>query len=171
MSRARSRCGGLLVDRPGSHGYSAGGVDGGRQLDETGDAANDTWAQMHGVAPAAELNTRLGMAVEAARRLAACRSERDLYRRLLVELGAIAGARGGSLYLVEAGKLELAASLDPGHAPVSLPSDHADRSVLARALASRSPLLTPDLAADGELDSSGWGGYREIGRASCRERV
>jgi PAS domain S-box-containing protein len=120
----------------------------------------DLEAEAAGTDELAEINRRLGMAVEATRRLASCRTEDELCRCLLTELGRIASADGGSVYLSRGDRLWLAHSLDPGHASEYLAEASDRSSIVGHAIAGRVPLLMPDLASDGEYAGSGWAGYR-----------
>ncbi len=102
------------------------------------------------------VNERLRMMVGAARCFAACPDETELGRRMLQEFARNMAARGGSLYLCREDHLELAHSLDQGHAPARIDYPLRDRSVFATVIQRREPILVPALGQEGDLDSSGW---------------
>jgi PAS domain S-box-containing protein len=70
-------------------------------------------------------------------------------------------AEGGSFYVVRDGTLELLASLDPDHSPPSIPLPPPPRSVLGRVMELRQGVAIRDIAAEEQIEPSGWAGYRD----------
>jgi len=104
--------------------------------------------------------TRLQRLAEGVNQFSISRNRRELGERLLHLLKEDTTAQGGSLYLFEKGKLELAASLDGDHqrATIDLPPE--PRSIIGRLLAKKEALLVIDIAAGEAFKPSGWNGYR-----------
>ena len=110
----------------------------------------------------AEINERLRLMVESARRLAACDRFDELGPRLLREFARLMAAEGGSLFFRRSDHLERAYVLDADdHVPESLTLPLPDDSVFGRALRERHPIVVRDIAAESGLRRSGWGGYHD----------
>jgi PAS domain S-box-containing protein len=106
-------------------------------------------------------NERLRQVAQSASALSAITQKEDFAPRLLAEFGTQMDTAGGSLYIIEGGALRLAASLDPGHAPESIPLPLAPDSVFHYALAQGQALLLPDVRETPGILPSGWTGYKE----------
>jgi PAS domain S-box-containing protein len=109
----------------------------------------------------AELNARLKRVVQSCRAIPVPTGLSQLTRQLLEEFAANIQVEGGSLYLVEDGKLVLKHTLDPGHATPCHALPLLDNSVLGIALNNRTPLMIEDIGADESTLPSGWTGYRD----------
>ncbi|MCG8491815.1 MAG: ATP-binding protein [Sneathiellales bacterium] len=105
------------------------------------------------------LNLKVGELVKAAGRLATCNSLQEVCENLLETLGEVLGATGGSLYLTKEGYLEQVHSLDPGHAPETLPLPLEEGSVFEKVYSTGEPVLMTGKDEIGKLKSSGWAGY------------
>jgi PAS domain S-box-containing protein len=107
------------------------------------------------------INDRLKAIVRSTRAIAACAGLQEVSSRLLEEFTSNMAAEGGSIYLVEDGKLVLKYSLDEGHTTariISLPPP--EDSPIQKALETKQPLLISDLSTQPYIRPSGWSGYR-----------
>lgn len=107
-----------------------------------------------------QVNDRLRQVVDATASLASFARLDELCPRLMEEFGTSLDAEGGSLYLEREGRLELAHSLDPGHAPEHIELPLVEGSPLARAMSTKKPVA---LSANGtgKIQPSGWTGYQD----------
>jgi len=71
------------------------------------------------------------------------------------------GAKGGSLFLRRGNSLILAESLDPGHAPATIPLPLRKGSVFEQVMSSGQPIVVEDIEHKIGVHSSGWKGYRD----------
>ncbi len=108
-----------------------------------------------------EINARLHGSVKSLRGLSSCTNIRSLCTVLLADLGGTLAAKGGSIYLLQGGRLGLQGVRDPGHAPDSLQLPLKAGSLFAHAMATKKPVLAADLSREGHLCSSGWTGYSD----------
>ena len=108
-----------------------------------------------------EINDRLREMARSTRAFTACASIGEAARQLLEVFGFNMAAEGGSLYMVEDGKLVLKYTLDPGHAAESLPLPLPTTSVLGKAMAEKTAVLIRDIAADKTALPCGWKGYKD----------
>jgi PAS domain S-box-containing protein len=107
------------------------------------------------------LNTRLRSIVQSTNTLTVCSRLSQLGEMLLVEFAKNMTAEGGSLYLRAERGYELIHTLDPGHAPETIPFPLPEGSICARLIRERKPILIEDLRREDGLCSSDWGGYRD----------
>lgn len=77
------------------------------------------------------------------------------------ELAHNIAAKGGSLFLCQENNLVLAQSLDPGHAPVTIPFPLKEGSVFEQVLKTGHAILTEDIEKQGDFVLSGWNGYMD----------
>lgn len=71
------------------------------------------------------------------------------------------GAKGGSLFLRRGNSLVLAESLDPGHAPATIPLPLRKGSVFEQVMSSGQPIVVEDIEHKIGVHSSGWKGYSD----------
>jgi PAS domain S-box-containing protein len=108
-----------------------------------------------------ELNERLKRIVQSCRSITSAATLPLLTRQILEEFAASIHTQGGSIYLVEEGKLVLKYTLDPGHAIPCHALPLPQNSVFGKVLASRTSLLLEDIGKDESTLASGWTGYRD----------
>ncbi len=106
-----------------------------------------------------DFSARLRGVIDSATRLAACAHLSEVKSLILREFAGNLGAEGGSLYLRQNGHLALAGTLDPGHAPQTVPFPPEHNSLFERAMRLRQPLLIRDIAKEVSVRPSGWRGY------------
>jgi len=106
-------------------------------------------------------NKRLQRLVDSMGELTSSTSVSELCHRLLEKVAYSMGAEGGSVYLREGDQLQLAHSLDPGHAPSIIPMPLNASSVLGRVMEQAEAVLVSDAASSDGLMLSGWSGYRD----------
>jgi PAS domain S-box-containing protein len=109
----------------------------------------------------AEINNRLKAIVQSTRSVAACSGIQEVSSRLLEEFASNMAAEGGSIYLVEDGKLVLKYSLDEGHTTEEIPLPPPENSPIQKALGTRQAIVIRDLNYEGDIRPSGWAGYRD----------
>ncbi|MHC4621843.1 MAG: GAF domain-containing protein, partial [Planctomycetota bacterium] len=80
---------------------------------------------------------------------------------ILKELARDMNAEGGSIFLQQRKSLVLAHSLDPGHAPATIPLPPRKGSVFEQVMTSGQPVLIEDIARKDGVYSSGWKDYRD----------
>jgi PAS domain S-box-containing protein len=107
------------------------------------------------------INDRLKAIVRSTRAIAACAGIQEVSSRLLEEFTSNMAAEGGSIYLVEDGKLVLKYSRDEGHTTSQIPLPPPERSAIQEALETKQPLLIQDLSTHASIRPSGWSGYRD----------
>ena len=71
------------------------------------------------------------------------------------------GAKGGSLFLRRGNSLVLAESLDPGHAPATIPLPLRKGSVFEQVMSLGQPIVVEDIEHKVGVHSSGWKGYSD----------
>ncbi len=108
-----------------------------------------------------EINARLRAMVDATRALATCSRIDQMGKLILEQFARNMAAEGGSLFLMQDGKLILAHSLDPGHAPAALDLPLKKGSPFHTAMTKGTPVLVKDIAQEPNLLPSGWDGYRD----------
>jgi PAS domain S-box-containing protein len=108
-----------------------------------------------------EINNRLKAIVQSTRTVASCTTIQEVSSRLLEEFASNMAAEGGSIYLVEDGKLVLKYCLDEAHTAEQIPLPPCEDSPIHKALETRQPLVIRDLSAEVEIRPSGWSGYRD----------
>ncbi|MCP4642026.1 MAG: response regulator [bacterium] len=108
-----------------------------------------------------EMNEKRQLIIEGTRALAGCTSMKDCAEKALKAFGRATSAEGGSLYVKEGEVLVLLKSLDPGHAPGTLPFPLDPRTVFGHVWEGSAPFLTDDLGSCPDLTPSGWAGYRD----------
>ncbi|MEH6825984.1 MAG: response regulator [Motiliproteus sp.] len=107
------------------------------------------------------VNVRLRKIVATASGLSSCISLEAFGTKILGEFSEHMVASGGCVYLVEESGLRLLHSLDPGHATEFLPFPLVENSLLWRVIDSGKPLLVDDVSKEQDIETSGWGGYRD----------
>ncbi|MFP4474933.1 MAG: response regulator [Desulfatibacillaceae bacterium] len=105
-------------------------------------------------------NERLRGIVESTLMLSTLKGFHRLCAKLLEEFGRLMGADGASLYLVEKNRLNLACSLDPGHAPCRLGIPVREKTLFHHVLSAGKPLLADEVSPKRGFTPSGWDGYR-----------
>jgi PAS domain S-box-containing protein len=108
-----------------------------------------------------EINNRLKAIVQSTRAVAACSSIQQVSSRLLEEFASNMAAEGGSIYLVEDGRLVLKFSLDQGHTTEQIPLPPPENSPIHKALGTRQAIVIRDISAVEDIRPSGWSGYRD----------
>ena len=107
------------------------------------------------------VHARLEGLADVAHTLGACSGTDELGQSLLEQFARELAAGGGSLFLRHNGKLALAHSLDPGHAPPDIPLPLREGSVFERVARTRRAVLVRDIGQEGAAARSGWAGYRD----------
>ncbi|NQT50578.1 response regulator [bacterium] len=104
---------------------------------------------------------RLKRVADCTTHLASCTDLAEVGETLLEEFADSMSARGGSLFLRTNGSLRLAHSLDPGHAPTTVPFPPPAGSVFGHLVRLRHPVLFEDISSDSSPSTSGWTGYQD----------
>ncbi len=108
-----------------------------------------------------QLNERLKKIVGATKKLATCSNIQDMGRLVLEEFSNNMAAGGGSLYLVQNGRLVLAHTLDPEHAAKTIDLPPKEGTAFRKAIEQKTPVLVRNFDHEPDLDRSGWEGYTD----------
>jgi PAS domain S-box-containing protein len=108
-----------------------------------------------------EVNSRLRLIVRSARTLASCTHLERFGTIFLEEIARNMAADGGSLYFRRGDSLVLAHSLDPEHAPATIPLPVKKGSVLDLVMSAGETVCLQDIGEQHDLAPSGWNGYRD----------
>ncbi|WP_321494460.1 response regulator [uncultured Desulfobacter sp.] len=131
-------------------------------MPESGNNVTDKAAELEQTCSIlSDFNSRLHSLVETVGGLHLCSDMVRFPGLLLEKFAMLMDADGGSFYMSTRTGLRLMASLDPGHAAVTLPSPLFSHSILNHVVTTQTPLLIRNITRENQFISSSWGGYKD----------
>ena len=108
-----------------------------------------------------QINSRLRHIVDTTRALSFCSDVQQFGSLLLEAFGQHMLATGGSIYLREEHGLRLVHALDKGHAAEFIAFPLPEKSIFARAMSGKQPILEHHIGENEAFQTSGWEGYAD----------